>query len=165
LVEHGSIAVLSPEGGVFDVMGGRYSGEPNIDVYLKAHTGESLRVDRMNRPSEYVARPILTLCLTVQPVVLKRLAEKRDFRGRGLVARFLYSIPSSLLGRRAINPPLVPPDLSHRYEQLLRTLLSSAGGPSRNHEYYDCPATHMPRGWHSARNTSPVLVMVETLRR
>jgi hypothetical protein len=129
LVEHGSIAVLSPEGGVFDVMGGRYSGEPNIDVYLKAHTGESLRVDRMNRPSEYVARPILTLCLTVQPVVLKRLAEKRDFRGRGLVARFLYSIPSSLLGRRAINPPLVPPDLSHRYEQLLRTLLSSAGGP------------------------------------
>ncbi|MGB8298222.1 MAG: DUF3987 domain-containing protein [Polyangia bacterium] len=128
LVEHGSIAVLSPEGGVFDVMGGRYSGEPNIDVYLKAHTGESLRVDRMNRPSEYVARPILTLCLTVQPVVLKRLAEKRDFRGRGLVARFLYSIPLSLLGRRAVNPPPVPADLSRAYEQLLRTLLVSAGG-------------------------------------
>ena len=129
LVEHGSIAVLSPEGGVFDVMGGRYSGEPNIDVYLKAHTGESLRVDRMNRPSEYVARPILTLCLTVQLVVLRRLAEKRDFRGRGLVARFLYSIPPSLLGKRAVDPPPVPADLSHAYEQLLRTLLVNAGGP------------------------------------
>jgi hypothetical protein len=128
LVEHGSIAVLSPEGGVFDVMGGRYSGEPNIDVYLKSHTGEPIRVDRMNRPSEYVARPILTLCLTVQLVVLRHLAEKRDFRGRGLVARFLYSIPPSLLGRRAVDPPPVPSDLSHRYEQLLRTLLGNAGG-------------------------------------
>jgi hypothetical protein len=130
LVEHGSMAMLSPEGGVFDIIGGRYSGgEPNLDVYLKAHTGEPITVDRMNRPSEHVARPILTLCLTVQIIVLRRLAEKRDFRGRGLVARFLYSIPPSLLGKRAVDPPPVPADLSRAYEQLLRTLLVNAGGP------------------------------------
>jgi len=40
LVEHGSMAMLSPEGGVFDIIGGRYSGgEPNTTDSKSCQSG------------------------------------------------------------------------------------------------------------------------------
>lgn len=59
---HGRIALLSSEGGAFDIMCGRYSkGVPNLDVYLKAYSGDSLRVDRRNAPPSIVRSPTLTM--------------------------------------------------------------------------------------------------------
>jgi len=83
----GRIALMSPEGGVFDMMAGRYSqGVPNLDVYLKGHAGDALRVDRVGRPSDYIQNPALTIGLAVQPEVLRGLANKPGFRrGRGLL--------------------------------------------------------------------------------
>jgi hypothetical protein len=72
----GRMAVMSPEGGeVFDHMRGRYTPNhlPNFGVYLKGHTGDTLRVDRVNRPAEYVQQPALTVALTMQPEVLHGL--------------------------------------------------------------------------------------------
>jgi hypothetical protein len=44
------MAVLSAEGGIFGIMAGRYSkGAPNIDIFLKGHAGEPVRVDRGSR--------------------------------------------------------------------------------------------------------------------
>ena len=41
------MAWLSSEGGIFEMLGGRYSkGIPNLDLVLKAHIGDSERVDR-----------------------------------------------------------------------------------------------------------------------
>jgi hypothetical protein len=59
LAVYGRIALLSPEGDVFDQMAGRYSqsGGPNLGVYLKGHAGDLLKVDRRGRPPEYVERP------------------------------------------------------------------------------------------------------------
>ena len=97
----GRMAVMSPEGGeVFDQMGGRYATSrlPNFGVYLKGHTGDTLRVDRVNRPAEYVKQPAVTVALTMQPDVLARLMDTPGFRGRGLLGRFLYAMPPSLLG-------------------------------------------------------------------
>jgi hypothetical protein len=95
----GRIGVLSAEGGIFDLMAGRYSeGIPNLEVFLKAHSGDPFYVDRVNRPPEHVASPALTLGLAVQPEVLRGLARKKAFRGRGLLARFFYS---SALGTRS----------------------------------------------------------------
>ena len=52
------MAVMSAEGGdVFDQMGGRYQRMPNFGVYLKGHAGDTLRVDRVHRPAEYVEQP------------------------------------------------------------------------------------------------------------
>jgi hypothetical protein len=42
-----------------------------------------------------VQRPCLTIGLTVQPEILQGLAGRPGFRGRGLLARFLYSLPAS----------------------------------------------------------------------
>jgi replicative DNA helicase len=110
LATYGRIALLSPEGDVFDQMAGRYSqAGPNLGVYLKGHAGDLLKVDRRGRPPEYVERPCLTIGLTVQPEVLRGLASRPEFGGRGLLARFLYSLPASLVGHRQPGAPPVPP--------------------------------------------------------
>ena len=88
----GRIAVMAPEGDVFDLMAGRYSatGMPNFGVYLRGHAGDDLRVDRVSRPAEIVPAPALTVGLAVQPEIIRGLAMRPGFRGRGLLGRFLY---------------------------------------------------------------------------
>jgi len=111
LFEHdGRFAVLSPEGGVFELLAGRYNanGAPNFDIFLKGHAGDPLRVDRSGRPPEHVNNPALTVGLRIQHDVLRGLHSKPGFRGRGLLARFLYAMPVSTLGHRQIGPPSVP---------------------------------------------------------
>ena len=122
--QNGRLVVAGVEGGLFDVMGGRYSkGSPNLDVFLKGHAGDTLRVDRGSR-SVLVDKPCLTLAYAVQPEVLRSMASKPSFRGRGLIGRFLYSYPESLLGRRRVNAPPVSIAVSARYEELVRRLAS-----------------------------------------
>lgn len=138
--QHGSLALISSEGGIFGTIGGRYSdGQANVDVYLKGHDGESYRVDRLNRPPEHLDNVRLAVCLTVQPDVLQALTKKREFRGRGLLGRFLYAIPADLRGRRIMDPnaPGIDVELHHEYGQALRCLLmtapADAGKPYERH--------------------------------
>lgn len=134
--QRGCIAILSAEGGVFDIMAGRYSGggAPNLDVFLKGHAGDALRIDRKGRAAEVVQHPALTLGLVVQPDVLRGMIEKPSFRGRGLLGRFLYSMPESKLGRRNTAPPPVPETVRYEYRNAVRALLSQRSaawaGPS-----------------------------------
>ena len=130
--QEGRIALLSPEGDVFDLMAGRYSDAvPRLGVYLKGHAGDDLRVDRVSkdRPPEYVHQPALSVGLTVQPSVLVGLTEKPGFRGRGLLARFLYSLPTSRVGYRNLNPAPVPVATARAYSDLIRAALSLSGEP------------------------------------
>jgi hypothetical protein len=106
LAEQGRIAIMSAEGDIFDIAAGRYSnGEPNFGVLLKGHTGEPLRIDRINRQAEFVSNPALTLGLAIQPDILRGLTQKPGFRGRGLLGRFLYAVPKTNIGHRRIKPP------------------------------------------------------------
>jgi replicative DNA helicase len=132
LATYGRIALLSPEGDVFDQMGGRYNQAtgPNLGVYLKGHAGDLLKVDRCGRAPEYVERPCLTIGLTVQPEVLRGLAGRPGFGSRGLLARFLYSLPESLVGRRQPGAPPVPPAVADRYTRQLHALAASLTSPT-----------------------------------
>ena len=124
--QHGSLALISSEGGIFATIGGRYSdGQANVDVYLKGHDGEPYRVDRLNRLPEHLDAVRLAMCLTVQPDVLQVLTKKREFRGRGLLGRFLYAIPADLRGRRLMDPnaPGIDVELHHEYGSVMRCLL------------------------------------------
>ena len=109
----GRLAIISAEGGIFDIIAGRYSGNvPNMDLWLKGHSGDPMKVDRKGRPPEYVRRPALTLGLMIQPAVLSAIAANRQFRGRGFLARILYAYPVSKVGHRAIAP--APPATDDR---------------------------------------------------
>jgi replicative DNA helicase len=134
LATYGRIALLSPEGDVFDQMAGRYNQQagPNLGVYLKGHAGDLLKVDRRGRPPEYVQRPCLTIGLTVQPEILQGLASRPGFRGRGLLARFLYSLPESLVGHRQPGAPAIPEPIADRYTVELQALAASLTRPADN---------------------------------
>jgi len=118
------ISILSDEGGIFDILAGRYNGGiPNLDVFLQAHAGASVRVDRGSRKAVHMNSPALTMGLSPQPEVLKSLTSKPGFRGRGLLARFLYALPESRLGHRLLICEPVPNDVSHEYHSGIRSLL------------------------------------------
>jgi replicative DNA helicase len=122
--QDGRLSIMSAEGTVFDLITGRYSkGVPNLDVYLNAHPGDTIRVDRIGRQSEFIENPALTIGVTVQPDVLKRLADKPELRGRGLLARFLYSLPESTVGMRDPDPPAMPDFVRDRYCDNLHRLI------------------------------------------
>ena len=69
----GRMAMLSPEGGIFALMDGHYSrsGSVEIDVYLKAHSGDDIRCDRVSRDHERVSKPSLVLGLALLRIPLK----------------------------------------------------------------------------------------------
>jgi hypothetical protein len=137
----GRIAVLSPEGDVFDLMAGRYSahGVGNFGVYLRGHAGDNLRVDRVGRAPDSVVAPALTMGLAVQPEVIQGLASKPGFRGRGLLGRFLYSLPKSLLGTRDTNPAPVPPNVRTAYVDYVLAILRLPFGQDDSGQ--PCPHT------------------------
>ncbi|MCL1858267.1 MAG: YfjI family protein [Oscillospiraceae bacterium] len=120
----GRTALLSSEGGIFDMLAGRYSGSVNIDVFLKAHSGDSIRVDRQGRKSEYVQNPTMTTLLFAQPNVIESIMSNGIFHGRGLCARFLYSIPNSTVGSRKFESRPIPDITSERYYNLINILLN-----------------------------------------
>ncbi len=126
--QHGRIANLSAEAGVFDVIAGRYSSVPNVDVWLKAHAGDPLRIDRRGRPPEFVEHPALTVCVMVQPQVISTIGRNDSFRGRGLLARFLYIAPSSLVGRRKSDPEEIPGVVAARYDTAVTDLAVALAG-------------------------------------
>jgi replicative DNA helicase len=120
----GALAVLSPEGGLFDTLAGRYSnGVPNLDIFLHGYSGEDYRRTR-GRETEYVREVTLTLALTVQPDVLSGLAGQPGFRGRGLLARFWYAVPPSSVGQRCADPPPAPAAARETYAAALTGLLA-----------------------------------------
>ena len=121
----GRLAVLSAEGGIFTTMAGRYTGVPNPEVFLKGHAGDLLRVDRKGRPAEHIPNPALTLGLAVQPEVLRDIAHTPGFRGRGLLARILYSVPPNTVGHRHVGAPAVPDPVATTYHDTLRALTLS----------------------------------------
>ncbi|GAA0944486.1 hypothetical protein GCM10009554_38690 [Kribbella koreensis] len=120
----GRIAVLSAEGDVFATLTGtRYSAAPNLAVFLKAHVGDTIQVDRKGRESEAIERPAMTLGVTTQPATLQGLAAQPGFRDRGVLGRILYSLPVNTVGRRNNTPTPVPEATETTYRDALQTLV------------------------------------------
>ncbi|MBV9851644.1 MAG: DUF3987 domain-containing protein [Armatimonadetes bacterium] len=121
----GCLAIFSAEGGIFNILAGRYSqAGVNLDLFLKAHSGDPYRVDRKGRPAEHIARPALTLALAVQPDVLQSLSDTPAFRRRGLLGRLLYALPDSLVGTRLYDGGRAVDEAARlRYGRTVRALL------------------------------------------
>nr|WP_168221209.1 DUF3987 domain-containing protein [Actinomadura sp. WMMA1423] len=120
----GRMAVLSPEGEIFSIAAGRYSGAPNFAVLKHGHAGEGMRIDRVGRSAETIESAHVTLGVCTQPDVLAGLADTPQFRGQGLLGRLLYSIPASLLGYRDADPELIPAHIAQTYTDILTSLVT-----------------------------------------
>ncbi|WP_418648795.1 YfjI family protein [Thauera butanivorans] len=125
LAEFGErMALLSDEAGIFQIMAGIYNGgSANLDAFLKGHAGTAMRVDRAGREA-HVDKPALTFGLAMQPGVLAEVAASRRFRDSGLLARFLYAMPASNVGRRDVRRRVAVPDqVRDNYERAIFQLL------------------------------------------
>lgn len=131
MAEHGGrMAVISAEGGIFDVMSGRFSKDgksPNLDLFLKAHAGDDLPVDRVGRQGCRLTAPALTLGIATQRYVMQGLMARPGFRGTGQLARLLYGVPESTVGQRTINPPPVPEGVERAYAEAITAILELPG--------------------------------------
>lgn len=101
-LQHGPLFMCSAEGRPFELMSGLYrsKGEDGADVYLKAWSEDPIRAARVTSGDVFIARPNLTMCLAIQPAVVDKLSRRDDFRGRGVIARFLCSFPVTHVGYR-----------------------------------------------------------------
>lgn len=125
LAEYGErMALLSDEAGIFQIMAGLYNGGgANLDVFLKGHAGTAMRVDRAGREA-HVDKPALSFGLAIQPGVLSEVAASRRFRDSGLLARFLFAMPESNVGKRNVRRRVsVPDQVRDEYEAALFRLL------------------------------------------
>lgn len=114
--QNGLIAVLSTEAELLDMAAGTYGKSPNIAVYLKAFSGDTIMVDRKgsaNSPATElrIDKPLLTVSLAMQPTVVDFVGEQnRQLEARGFLARFLYSCPVPITGARDRSRVLDAPD-------------------------------------------------------
>jgi hypothetical protein len=67
------------------------------------------------------------VALAVQPDVVRGLAEQATMRGRGFLARFLYSLPRSTVGARKVAPPPVPRAVADKYRDTVLCLWGAEG--------------------------------------
>jgi replicative DNA helicase len=120
----GRITIMDTEGGFFDRLAGLYSnGVKNLDAVLHGYSGETVEVNRRSG-SELIPRAGLALALMVQPVVVAKLVSDTEMTGRGLLARFLYATPPSLVGRRRTgrSVPPIPAHIAAAYHERVHAL-------------------------------------------
>lgn len=125
LVEQGErMAVITDEAGIFTIMAGLYSGGiANIDVFLQAHAGSAVRVDRADREA-YLSNPALSFGLALQPGILADVAKNPRFRASGLLARFLFTLPESNVGKRDVRKRMpIPAAVKLAWSEGIATLL------------------------------------------
>lgn len=119
------MAVISAEGGIFGIMAGKYNakGFSNFDLYLKAHAGDSSSIHRIQRKAQYMHAPSLTMCLAVQRDVIMEIGRNEQFRRRGLLGRFLYSLCQPQAGYRKRQANTIPHDLLKWYREHIQGLM------------------------------------------
>lgn len=125
--QNGRIAILSAEGTVFEIMMGRYAkGQRDFDIFLKGHAGDTVRYDRQGRAPVLVDKAAITIGITLQPSVIQTLGECQELRGKGLIARFAFVVPSDFIGRRDVDPDPVPLVVYQNYRRTVRAMLNIA---------------------------------------
>lgn len=118
------LAVLSTESSFLGNVGGRYSKNANPEIVLKAWNHEPHAVNRKSGRPVLLERPNLSLGLAVQPGFLTGMGEAGDvFEARGLMARFIFSMPDSRVGDRSYDTDPIPGDVREAYCQSILRMM------------------------------------------
>lgn len=100
MAEQGERMIIADaEGDIFDIISGRYSDNPALGIFLRAHTGETFTVDRKNSGSIRLDRPALTMCVATQASVVQKALSNPRFVEKGLIARIEFAYPESVKSR------------------------------------------------------------------
>lgn len=118
------LSIISSEGGILETICGRYSqGTVNADIYLKSFFGEAVQIDRINRESDTLRNPILSMLLCIQPIILQKLVCNSELRHNGLVDRFLFCVPTSSIGKATFHSTPISEKTMANYHNVVKRLL------------------------------------------
>jgi hypothetical protein len=134
IAEQGGAVLQASEeaSSLFEIAGGRYysKGSINLEVFLKGYDGATLDTDRVSRAAVFCKSPALTIVVTPQPIVLRRLRERPEFHELGLLPRFIYAVPRSQVGDRLYDATAAPSSrVRHQYEAVLMGLMDGLPKP------------------------------------
>jgi hypothetical protein len=126
--QNGRLGFVTDEASEFFQLAARYSatGKGNLGIYVDGFDGKRHVSDRVGREPLVIEHVTLTVCLLGQPIVLEDLGRDRQANGRGLLARFLWSLPGSKVGWRPIHRQSVPEQVLEAWEKLIIDLASQA---------------------------------------
>lgn len=121
--ERGSL--LSSDGGdVVNNLLGRYNKLDRADdsLLVKCYSGDHTSVDRVERPSVNLKRPLLSLALLVQPDKLETLMGNRQLMEGGFLARCLVTRIRTTLQYLSAEIPHI--ELKGQYDKAIQDLTS-----------------------------------------
>jgi hypothetical protein len=132
--QDGRVAVISDEAADFYEMAARYSstGRANFDIYIAGWDGRRYISDRAGRDAVDIEHTTMTVCILGQRALLADLGKDRQVRDRGVLARSLWALPPTKVGRRPIHRQPVPADVTQDWEDLVISLANQAVNTSRS---------------------------------
>lgn len=137
-----TMGIMSPEGGIFDVISGMYSNSvTNLNTFLSSYDGEPVKIDR-KYGSVTLTHPLLTFGICAQPQVLNNVISNQQFIGKGLTQRFLFCLPDSMIGHRKLIQDINGTEVTKRYKELIYRLLNMPPNPDQYIEL-SCKATDL----------------------
>lgn len=137
-----TMGIMSPEGGIFDVISGMYSNSViNLNIFLSSYDGEPVKIDR-KYGSVSLTHPLLTFGICAQPQVLNNVISNQQFIGKGLTQRFLFCLPDSMIGHRKLIQDINGTEVTKRYKELIYRLLNMPPNPEQCIEL-SCKATDL----------------------
>jgi len=124
IARHERMTIASPEGGWFSTFGGRYNdGRANLEVLLKAYSGDGMRIHRKGAQPLYIPAAICSIVVAIQPSVLAEMRGTKGAEDRGLLARFLKTAPLTMRGYRKTHPEPIQPVVRELYESNVKQIL------------------------------------------
>lgn len=106
------LAIMSPEPNLIEMLlKGKSGTRANMDIFLKAHSQESMIVDRKggsdSGPQTYrLDAPSLTISIAAQRITIDAALSDPEAVGRGLIPRFMPSAPHHGMGDREWEDPI-----------------------------------------------------------
>ena len=128
----GRIAQFDPEcGSLINMLNGQYSkdGASTCDIYLKAYSGDPIRVGRVSREMVDLDSPALTLAVTGQPAHIRQINNIDMLRDRGLLGRILWLMPPSRVGTRTYTAAKIDERIRAAYRQRVKAMYRGLGNP------------------------------------
>jgi len=118
------LGIVSAEADAGELLGARYSDAgPNLDLMLCAHAGDPITTRRAGGRTVPLLRPALGMVLAVQPEAVRTVLNDRAAKGRGLVDRMLLIHPSSRMGNRLLDPPVIAHEVAQWWSDSVHAIL------------------------------------------
>ena len=110
----------------FQTIVGRYKSASDAGQYLSMFSNQQISVHRAGKDKEPILleAPILSICGTIQPEILKKNIAKYNLVDSGFLQRFLFVYPENIV-EQPENDLVIPENVIDEYCEFIKSLLQS----------------------------------------